>query len=360
MNTNYTSESSSGTYGSKSAKIEIIQSIAHNQEIHRARYNPHNPNIIATKSPNPEVYIFDRSKHSSTPDDINKSSPDLVLNGHTDGGYAVAWNTIIQNQLVSGSDDTLCCTYDINAGTKKGQSIDPLAVYKSHTNIVNDVQYHTHHAHLFGSVSDDCMLMIWDTRSSTRNKSLHSFKAHEQEINCLSFNPFNEYLLCTGSADHTINLYDTRKFPQPIHTLLGHTDQVFRVEWSPFSSDILMSSSADRRIHIYDINQIGVEQSEEEAADGPSELIFVHGGHTDKLADISWNASESEEYTICSVADDNILQIWRPAAEAMGFDDEEDENGVNDNDYSDSNVEEIQPRKKKSKVAFAEEEKVMD
>ena len=32
-----------------------------------------------------------------------------------------------------------------------------------------------------------------------------------------------------------------------------------------------------------------MEQSAEEAEDGPAELLFIHGGHTSKVNDISWN-----------------------------------------------------------------------
>ena len=29
-------------------------------------------------------------------------------------------------------------------------------------------------------------------------------EAHEAEVNCLGFNPFNEFVLATGSADKTV------------------------------------------------------------------------------------------------------------------------------------------------------------
>ena len=51
--------------------------------------------------------------------------------------------------------------------------------------------------------------------------------------------------------------------------------------------------------------------SEEQANDGPAELVFVHGGHTAKINDIAWNPND--EWTLASVADDNVLQIWQPA-----------------------------------------------
>ena len=34
--------------------------------------------------------------------------------------------------------------------------------------------------------------------------------AHMSEVNCLSFNPYSEYILATGSADKTVALWDLR------------------------------------------------------------------------------------------------------------------------------------------------------
>ena len=42
---------------------------------------------------------------------------------------------------------------------------------------------------------------------------------------------------------------------------------------------------------------------------GPPELLFVHGGHTAKVSDFSWNLSQP--WVVASVAEDNILQIWQ-------------------------------------------------
>ena len=42
---------------------------------------------------------------------------------------------------------------------------------------------------------------------------------------------------------------------------------------------------------------------------GPPELLFVHGGHTAKVSDFSWNLTQP--WVVASVAEDNILQIWQ-------------------------------------------------
>lgn len=57
--------------------------------------------------------------------------------------------------------------------------------------------------------------------------------------------------------------------------------------------------------------RIDEQQTPEDAEDGPPELLFIHGGHTSKISDFSWNPCEP--WVIASVAEDNILQIWQMA-----------------------------------------------
>ena len=59
------------------------------------------------------------------------------------------------------------------------------------------------------------------------------------------------------------------------------------------------------------MSRIGQEQTEEDACDGPPELLFIHGGHTSKISDFSWNPNgSSDDWVLASVAEDNILQLW--------------------------------------------------
>eukprot|EP00250_Pteridium_aquilinum_P013718 c21529_g1_i1 orf=300-1274(-) len=192
---------------------------------------------------------------------------------------------------------------------------------KAHSGVVEDVAWHLSHDNLFGSVGDDRQLFIWDLRSSTVEKPSQSVKAHDAEVNCLAFNPFNEWVLATGSADSTVALYDLRKLSKPLHSFVNHTDEVFQIGWNPKNETILASCGADRRLMVWDLGRIGEEQTPEDAEDGPPELLFIHGGHTSKISDFSWN--ELEDWVIASVAEDNILQIWQ-MAENIYHDEDDD------------------------------------
>ena len=69
-------------------------------------------------------------------------------------------------------------------------------------------------------------------------------------MNCISFNPYNEFLLATGGMDQTVALWDLRNMKQRVHSFEAHDKGVFQVSWSPFNETILGSCSADRSLSL--------------------------------------------------------------------------------------------------------------
>ncbi|PVV03754.1 hypothetical protein BB560_001757 [Smittium megazygosporum] len=303
-----------GGYGGVECKLHIVQKINHDGEINRARYMPQNPDIIATKTvvENGAVFIFDRTKHPSIPSTDRVCRPELKLLGHTKEGYGLSWNKFTEGQILSASEDGTVCMWDIMANSNGNKSIDPTCKFSYHNAVVEDVDWHSKHPYLFASVGDDRMLYISDIREDNRHAPVKSVLAHSAEINCVSFNPSSETLLATGSSDRTVALWDLRMIDKKLHSLESHKEEILKIDWMPGKLEtILASASSDRRVHIWDISRIGDEQSAEDAEDGPPELLFVHGGHTNRVSDFSWNMNEP--WTICSVAEDNIVQIWQMA-----------------------------------------------
>lgn len=314
-----------GGFGGTLSKVDIKIKMAHDGEVNRARYMPQNPFVIATKSPTNTVYVFDYSKHPSTPVD-NVCRPQHRCHGHTSEGYGLSWNPKQEGHLLSGSDDELICLWDVR---DPAVDINAVQTWKGHNSVVEDVDWHKHHAHVFGSVGDDSQLLIWDARDSTGNPTHRVERAHDGDVNCLAFNPFSEFLLATGGSDNNVCLWDLRNLKQSLHTFQGHKEGVYQVNWAPFSEHILGSSSSDRRLNVWDLSKIGAEQDPDDEEDGPPELLFIHGGHTAKISDFSWNNSDS--WFVASVAEDNILQVWQMAESIYNdYNDEvEDEDAEN-------------------------------
>ncbi|CAJ0944761.1 unnamed protein product, partial [Mesorhabditis belari] len=310
-------------FGSQAGKIDIEQRINHDGEVNRARYMPQNPHIIATKSPNTEVYVFNYQNFPQIPPNDGQCKPTLKLRGHTKEGYGLSWNPNLAGHLLSASDDQTVCLWDISSnvsgGTAAGSFVDAKNKFHAHQSVVEDVAWHVLHDSVFGSVGDDKKLMIWDTRSNNTKTPAHTVDAHTAEVNCLSFNPYSEFILATGSADKTVALWDLRNLKLKLHSFESHKDEIFQVQWSPHNETILASSGTDRRLHVWDLSKIGEDQSPEDAEDGPPELLFIHGGHTAKISDFSWNPNEP--WVVCSVSEDNIMQIWQMAEDICNDDD---------------------------------------
>ncbi|CAF4590456.1 unnamed protein product [Rotaria sp. Silwood1] len=249
-----------GDFGLYNAKVNIELKINHDGEVNRASYMPQNSSFIATNSPSAVVLIYNYTKLATQNIDCR---PELRLCGHTKEA------------------------------------------------VVKDFAWHLFHKTLFGFVGDDRKLTIWNTCSSHYTKSSHVADAHSAEVNCLSFNSFSEYIRATVSADKTVALWDLRNLMLKLHTFESHKNEIFQVQSSHHNETILASSGTGRRLRVWDLSKIGEEQTNDNAEDGPSELLFIHDWHRGKISDFSRNPTEP--WITSSVPEDNIVQGWQMA-----------------------------------------------
>merc|ERR1712238_120431 len=138
--------------------------------------------------------------------------------------------------------------------------------------------------------------MGWDIREPSKSHTQIVENAHDADVNGIAFNPKLEMTFATASSDHTVA--------------------------------------------IWDLSRTGKEQSAEDAEDGPPELLFVHGGHTAKVSDFSWNAQHP--WLVASVSEDNVLQVWQMAEELYLEDDDEietEDDRKNDKTLGDDDLE---------------------
>ena len=211
--------------------------------------------------------------------------------------------------------------------------VHPSRTLTHHCSSVNDVQYHpTFGTNLLGSVSDDLTIQIMDLRSASATRAAIRFAhAHTDAINSLSFHPTLDKLLATGSADRTIGVFDLRFAAHGrLHSLEGHYDAVSKVAWHPTDAAVLASSAEDRRVVFWDLSRAGAEQTPEDAEDGPPEMLFMHGGHTNRVSDFDWNLNDP--WVMCSAAEDNLIQVWRASRHLV----EQTPTGVRKRDVSES------------------------
>jgi len=263
--------------------------IPHQGEVNKARYMPQQYNVIATKTINGEVHIFDYHKQSN--------KPELKLLGHDSEGYGLSWNPQRKGYLVSGSEDSNICMWDIEIATELNLTMECIARYEAHVGPVHDVAWHRMYPHLFGSVGADHKILLWDIREG-KTKPAQTVLGHTNEVLSIDFNPINEFLMATASADHSVGVWDLRNLQIKQCSLEKHKNEVLIVMWSPNNETVLATAGQDRKILIWDL------------ANTPGkELKFTHEGHMSKINDIGWNGNEN--MFMASTSDDNILEIWQ-------------------------------------------------
>ena len=308
-------------------KITIHHKIPHGGEVNRARYMPQNPFVVASRGPNPDIYIWDRSKHpslmttSSTSTVAAPVGPQAVCVGHEREGYGMVWSVFHPGHLATASEDKTVRVWDVSRvlsssssdKTNHQNTVAPLMTLRGHEDTVEDVDWHYKDPNLLVSVGGDRRICLWD-RAHPQQAHFVVKDAHLSDINSVAFNPFDQHIFATGSSDQTIGIWDVRRLDAKLHSLENvHTDDVFTISWAPFHEAVLASGSADRRVAVWDLTRVGHEQSADDAADGPPELLFLHGGHTSKVSDVAWNPQAP--WTLASTSEDNILQIWSMAEE---------------------------------------------
>jgi len=98
--------------------------------------------------------------------------------------------------------------------------------------------------------------------SSKKKKGPKSFRAqttfkpdsHEDAVLSVSLNQYRKEILASGSADHTVKLWDLSK-GKCVVTYKHHADKVQSVKWHPTEESVLFSGSFDKKIHIFDPKQ---------------------------------------------------------------------------------------------------------
>lgn len=125
--------------------------IKHDGQVNRARYNPFNSKMVATKSSDHVVYVFNYIQHSKegVP---NNNSLKLSLSGHEDEGFGLSWSELKEGVLASGSNDGKVLLWDINQQTTG--TVPFTSQFEGHVSSVNDVAFHKSWTNVLASGDD--------------------------------------------------------------------------------------------------------------------------------------------------------------------------------------------------------------
>ncbi|XP_010262125.1 PREDICTED: WD-40 repeat-containing protein MSI4 [Nelumbo nucifera] len=337
----------------RSPFVKKFKTIIHPGEVNRIRELPKNTKIVATHTDSPDVLIWDVEAQPNRHAVLGAadSRPDLILTGHQDNAEFALAMCPTEPFVLSGGKDKSVVLWSIHdhitasaADTKspgsgsssikhaskvgatdkaaESPAVGPRGIYHGHDDTVEDVQFCPSSVQEFCSVGDDSCLILWDARTGT-SPAIKVEKAHNADLHCVDWNPHDENLILTGSADNSVRMFDRRNLTtggvgSPVYKFEGHKAAVLCVQWSPDKASVFGSSAEDGFLNVWDHEKVGKKKDRlgTRMPNSPPGLFFQHAGHRDKVVDFHWNATDP--WTIVSVSDDcestgggGTLQIWR-------------------------------------------------
>ncbi|NXD60322.1 SNR40 protein, partial [Corvus moneduloides] len=163
-------------------------------------------------------------------------APIMLLSGHEGEVYCCKFHPN-GNTLASAGFDRLILLWNVYG------DCDNFATLKGHSGAVMELHYNTDGSMLF-SASTDKTVAVWDSETGERVKRL---KGHTSFVNSCYPARRGPQLVCTGSDDGTVKLWDIRK-KAAVQTF-QNTYQVLAVTFND-TSDQIISGGIDNDIKV--------------------------------------------------------------------------------------------------------------
>ncbi|KAM7256662.1 hypothetical protein ACFE04_012403 [Oxalis oulophora] len=298
--------------GSSGTPVLQLRKVAHHGCVNRIRAMTQNPNITASWSDSGRVQVWDFSSHlnalaESKSDEVPDANavinqaPLVSFGGHKDEGYAIDWSPLVPGRLATGDCKNCIHLWEPSSGTTWNVDSTPCIGHKAS---VEDLQWSPSEPNAFASCSVDKTIAIWDTRVG--KSPVVSFKAHDADVNVISWNRLATCMLASGSDDGTFSIHDLRALKggdsageRVVAHFSYHKHPITSIEWSPVEASSLAVTSAENQLTIWDL---ALERDEEEEAEFraktkehvnapegvPPQLLFVHQGQKD-MKELHWH-----------------------------------------------------------------------
>ncbi|KAH8738987.1 hypothetical protein FG386_003312 [Cryptosporidium ryanae] len=293
------SDSSNDFYMDEDPIVDV-EAIPHKGTVNRIRVCPQIPNLISTWSEFGDISMWDIStpldnlnstgksdSNQKKPSNLAKKStikPKFTYDGHLDEGFSMDWNQNKVAYFVSGDRKGNICYWQPIQGGKW----NVVTIRDHYQSSVEALKWKNDQdgCNIFAAGLVNSNICMIDVRSDSDVLTIKN--SHNGDVNCLSWNPFSENLLLSGSDDFTIKLWDIRSIKQPIEVFNFHREPILSVDWNQQDQDVFLAASLDNSISFWDI---GIEEDDNATKEGieiPNKLLFLHMGQ-EHIAEAKWH-----------------------------------------------------------------------
>lgn len=170
---------------------------------------------------------------------ISTRTPLMTFSGHKEPVSSLLWSD--ENVIISAGWDHSIRLWNV-ATALNTRTLNS-------NKVILDISYSEKNK-LLCSGSVDNYIRLYDTRLEEGEILKTSLSSHTGWVSSVSWSPDNENQLVSGSYDLTVRLWDIRKKDLPIAELGEHEDKVMCVCWS--EGNTIFSGGADCQVHMYE------------------------------------------------------------------------------------------------------------
>jgi Prp8 binding protein len=209
-----------------------------------------------------------------------------VLKGHTGAIMDLHFSTD-GSQIMTCATDKMCSLWDVEVGAR-------LRKYRGHQTFVNACDIARRGPQLLCSGSDDGTIRIWDSRRKISIQSLQNM----YQVTSVCFTDTAEQVV-SGGIDNDLKVWDLRK-NEVIYTMHGHSDTVTGMELSPDGS-YLLTTAMDNTVRIWDVRPFAPQER--------CVKIFQGNQHTfeKNLLRVAWSPDGGK---VSAGSGDRFVYIW--------------------------------------------------
>lgn len=113
---------------------------------------------------------------------------------------------------------------------------------RGHSDAVLTLSWNESYQHILGSGSADHSVLLWDLNIGKPSEDIKVFK---EKVQAIQWHPFEAHSLLTGSCDKQTRVFDCRANPSSNCLAWQHTDEVESVAWNTFEPFCYLAGTSD-------------------------------------------------------------------------------------------------------------------
>mmetsp|Transcript_7529 Transcript_7529/g.17092 ORF Transcript_7529/g.17092 Transcript_7529/m.17092 type:complete len:444 (-) Transcript_7529:1-1332(-) len=173
-------------------------------------------------------------------------------------------------------------------------------VIDGHKGPILDFDFNPFHEGLIATGGDDCLVKVWGIDEGGMKKTLSAgdelvqLNEHQRKITVLRFHPTADMVLASGSADHTVKIWDVEKQAQK--SSIEHGELIQDVIWN-YEGSKLVTSAKDKKMRIIDPHN-GEVIADVQAHEGAKTSKLVWLSKQEKLVSVGFTRQSKRQFKI--------------------------------------------------------------